>query len=112
MDLVLDWVIEQGGVEAISKVNQQKAKLLYDVIDQSDTYQNNIDPKYRSQMNVVFHLATPELEARFVAEAAEQGMIGLKGHRVVGGIRASIYNAMPLAGVEKLASFMREFNPS
>ena len=100
---------EQGGVAAIEKVNEQKAKILYDLIDGGDYYRGVILPECRGTMNVSFNLATPELEEKFLKEAGALGLYALQGHRNVGGIRASIYNAMPLAGVEILAGFMKEF---
>jgi len=107
--LVLEWLQEQGGVAAIEKVNEQKAKILYDLIDAGDFYRGVILPEFRGTMNVSFNLASEELEAKFLKEAGAQGLYALKGHRSVGGIRASIYNAMPLAGIEALAAFMKEF---
>jgi phosphoserine aminotransferase len=107
--LVLEWLQEQGGVAAIEKINVQKASILYSLIDAGDYYRGVIQPEFRGTMNVSFNLASEELEAKFLKEAGEQGLYALKGHRSVGGIRASIYNAMPLAGVEKLAGFMKEF---
>jgi len=100
---------EQGGIAAIETINEQKAKTLYDLIDAGDYYRGVIQPEVRGTMNVSFNLASEELEAKFLKEAGEQGLYALKGHRSVGGIRASIYNAMPLAGVDTLASFMKEF---
>jgi len=107
--LVLEWLQAQGGVAAIEAVNEQKAKVLYDVIDAGDYFRGVIQPEFRGTMNVSFNLPSEELEAQFLKEAGAQGLYALKGHRSVGGIRASIYNAMPLAGVEALAGFMREF---
>lgn len=107
--LVLEWLQEQGGIAAIEKINEQKAKTLYDLIDAGDYYRGVIRPEVRGTMNVSFNLASEELEAKFLKEAGEQGLYALKGHRSVGGIRASIYNAMPLAGVDALARFMKEF---
>lgn len=107
--LVFKWLKEQGGVAEIEKVNQEKASLLYNQIDGSDFYINNIHPDNRSRMNVPFQLAKPELDSLFLAQAAERGMVALKGHRVAGGMRASIYNAMPLEGVQALVDFMKEF---
>ena len=108
--LVLDWLIDQGGLPAIAERNRRKAAALYDAIEGSDGfYRCPVDPAYRSDMNVVFRLPDEEKEKRFVTEAKERGMIGLKGHRSVGGIRASIYNAMPETGVEALVGFMRTF---
>ena len=99
-----------GGVPAIEKINRKKAKILYDTFDKSDGfYKGHAKPGSRSLMNVTFNLKTPELEEKCVKEASECDLIGLKGHRSVGGMRASIYNAMPVEGVEKLAGFLREF---
>ncbi len=108
--LCLEHLKKTGGVPAIEKVNRKKAKLIYDVIDKSNGfYKGHAKPDSRSLMNVTFNLPTPELEASCVKEAAEQELIGLKGHRSVGGMRASIYNAMSLEGVEKLATFLTTF---
>lgn len=110
MKLVLDWVKIQGGASAMAEINDRKAALVYDAInDLGEFYSCPVDERYRSTMNVVFRLPTEELETQFVAEAKDSGMIGLKGHRSVGGCRASLYNAMPLEGAEQLASFMRDF---
>ena len=89
--------------------NQQKAKKLYQYIDQSDFYTNPIDPTYRSRMNVIFKLPNEDLEKQFVVDATKQRLVGLKGHRFLGGVRASLYNAMPESGVDALLEFMREF---
>jgi phosphoserine aminotransferase len=105
----MKWLKEQGGVYAIEEINDAKSEALYEVIDSSDFYRSPVDPSSRSRMNVVFRLPNEELEAKFVAEAKKEGMSGLKGHRSVGGIRASIYNAMPMKGVETLIDFMNEF---
>lgn len=107
--LVLEWVQEQGGVEAMARRNQAKADLLYGAIDASDFYRNPVEPAARSWMNVPFLVPDPALEKPFVAQAAEAGLSGLAGHRSVGGMRASIYNAMPLEGVQALVDFMTEF---
>ncbi|MCF6265801.1 MAG: 3-phosphoserine/phosphohydroxythreonine transaminase [Desulfuromusa sp.] len=107
--LVLGWLKEQGGVAAVEKLNEQKAARLYQVIDNSSFYRGVAQPEYRSIMNISFKLANDELDARFLQEADDVGLYALKGHRNVGGIRASIYNPMPLVGVEKLARFMEEF---
>jgi phosphoserine aminotransferase len=106
---VLEWLKDQGGVEAIAKVNEAKAATLYEVIDNSGFYRGTADVADRSRMNVTFVLPTEELNALFIKEALANGLYALKGHRVVGGVRASIYNPMPLAGCQKLAEFMREF---
>ena len=98
-----------GGVPAMQKINEEKAKLLYDFIDNSDFYTNSVNKKDRSLMNVPFVAPTEELNAKFVAEAAKVGLVSLKGHRLVGGMRASIYNAMPIEGVKALVEFMKKF---
>ena len=109
VDKVLGWLERQGGVEAISAANAAKARLLYGALDASDFYRPTARPDSRSTMNVCFRLADESLEARFVAEASREGLLALKGHRSVGGIRASLYNAIPLASVETLVSFMTRF---
>ena len=109
MGLVFQWVKKQGGVEAIQKINEQKAKILYDFLDQSELFRGTVVPEDRSLMNVPFVLPTDELNKQFIKEAEANGMVNLKGHRTVGGMRASIYNAMPVEGVEKLVAFMKEF---
>ena len=109
-ELVLARMKRMGGLEAFAKMNEEKAAVLYDVISQySDFYKCPVDAKCRSLMNVVFTTPTEELDKAFVAQATAKGMVGLKGHRSVGGCRASIYNAMPKEGVEALASFMEDF---
>ena len=107
--LVFKWLKAQGGVEAMNRINQQKADLLYGVIDTSDFYRNDVAPANRSRMNVPFQLADSNLDKLFLEESFAAGLHALKGHRVVGGMRASIYNAMPLAGVQVLTDFMKEF---
>jgi phosphoserine aminotransferase len=107
--LVMQWLKAQGGLAAIETVNRRKASLLYDAIDGSDFYRGTAQAESRSLMNVTFRLPSEELEARFVQEATAAGLSGLKGHRSVGGQRASIYNAFPEAGVAALVAFMREF---
>jgi phosphoserine aminotransferase len=110
VNLVLGWIEEQGGLVAISERNQRKAATLYRVIDTSDGfYQGHAEPDHRSLMNVTFRLPDEALEKRFVAEASARGMVGLAGHRSVGGIRASIYNAMDQEGCDALAEFMIDF---
>jgi phosphoserine aminotransferase len=107
---VLDIVKSRGGLAAMETHNREKAKLIYDAMDQSSGfYTSPVEPSSRSLMNIVFNLPTEELEAKFIAEASKQGMVGLKGHRSVGGVRASIYNAAPQAWCEALASFMVDF---
>ena len=109
LGLVVKWLKEQGGLACIGQLNQEKARLLYDLIDSSEFYQGHAYPEDRSTMNVTFRLPDEQLEQQFVAAAAGQGLVELKGHRSVGGVRASIYNAFPREGVEALVSFMREF---
>ena len=109
MGLVFQWVKKQGGVEAVQKINEQKAKILYDFLDQSELFRGTVVPEDRSLMNVPFVLPTDELNKQFIKEAEANGMVNLKGHRTVGGMRASIYNAMPVEGVEKLVAFMKDF---
>ena len=106
---VLKWLKKQGGVAAMEAINVEKAGLLYDCIDSTDYYRGHAEKASRSLMNIAFNLPTPELEVKFIAEAAEVGLNGLKGHRSIGGCRASIYNAFPKEGVEKLVAFMKEF---
>lgn len=110
--LVFEWLIELGGLAAIEKQNIKKAELLYNYIDSSDFYSNPIDIKNRSRMNVPFRIQNEDLHASFVTGAENLGMIGLKGHRLVGGIRASIYNAMPIEGVQALVDYMKDFEKS
>lgn len=107
--LVFDWLKSVGGVNDIAKVNQQKAQLIYDYVDQSSFYKNNIATEFRSRMNVPFWLEDESLNDEFLRQAQEQGLLALKGHRIVGGMRASIYNAMPIEGVQKLVEFMKKF---
>jgi len=110
--LVFDWIEAQGGLAGIARKNEEKARLLYEVIDRrSDLFRGHADPACRSTMNVTFTLPTPELEQRFLAAAEAKGCIGLAGHRLVGGLRASIYNAMPLESVEVLADLMDRWQP-
>jgi phosphoserine aminotransferase len=110
ISLVCDWLKEQGGVEAMQVRNEEKAVILYNAIDASDGfYTGHADRSARSLMNVTFRLPSDELDERFCAEAAANGMDGLRGHRSLGGIRASIYNAFPKDGVEQLVEFMRDF---
>jgi phosphoserine aminotransferase len=107
---VLSWLKGQGGLAGMEKINRKKAARLYGVIDgNAEFFRSPVERESRSVMNVVFRLPTPELEERFIAEAKKQGMIGLKGHRSVGGIRVSIYNAVPYEWVETLAAFMEAF---
>ncbi|WP_294580508.1 3-phosphoserine/phosphohydroxythreonine transaminase [uncultured Thomasclavelia sp.] len=109
LGLVLEWIDNMGGLEVMEQRNIQKAQVLYDYLDSSDFYQAHSDKDNRSLMNVTFTTPSKDLDAKFVKESIEAGMTNLKGHRSVGGIRASIYNAMPLEGVEKLVAFMKDF---
>ena len=109
LKLTCEWMEARGGVAAMERENARKASILYQVLDSSDFWRSPVEAESRSIMNVVWRLGTEELEARFIAETKAAGMVGLKGHRSVGGIRASIYNAVPAASVEALAEFMREF---
>jgi len=106
---VLKWLKAMGGVAAMEKINREKAALLYQAIDDSDYYRGHAEVGSRSLMNVSFNLPTPELEQKFIAEATAMGLSGLKGHRSIGGCRASIYNAFPRDGVVKLVEFMKDF---
>ena len=107
--LVYEWILELGGLEKMKERNEKKAKILYDYLDSQDYYKAPVEKESRSMMNVTFVTGNPELEKKFAKEAAEYGLVNLKGHRSVGGMRASIYNAMPIEGVEKLVKFMKEF---
>jgi phosphoserine aminotransferase len=110
LQLVLKWLEEHiGGLEKMAQINAKKAKLVYDAIDAGAFYRGTARPDSRSEMNVTFRLPTPQLEEKFIADALANALGGLKGHRSVGGCRASIYNAMPMEGVEALVSFMKEF---
>ena len=107
--LVFNWIIAQGGLQSMSKLNQEKSSLLYDFIDSSEFYNNPVNPKYRSWVNIPFTLTSNNLDERFLNEASNEGLMNLKGHRTVGGMRASVYNAMPIEGVKKLIAFMENF---
>ncbi|MBR2373523.1 MAG: 3-phosphoserine/phosphohydroxythreonine transaminase, partial [Lentisphaeria bacterium] len=107
--LVSDWLIEQGGIAGIEEINNAKAAKLYDFIDSSDFYSCPAAKNDRSRMNVVFRTPSDELDAKFVADAKAVGLTELKGHRLVGGCRASIYNAMPIEGIDALIDFMKKF---
>ncbi|HEY9198007.1 MAG TPA: 3-phosphoserine/phosphohydroxythreonine transaminase [Gammaproteobacteria bacterium] len=107
--LVFQWIKQQGGLNKMAEMNKRKADKLYAAIDNSGFYKNPVDPACRSWMNVPFVLANPDLDKAFLSEAKDAGMIALKGHRSVGGMRASIYNAMPEAGVDALIGFMADF---
>ncbi|MBO4458297.1 MAG: 3-phosphoserine/phosphohydroxythreonine transaminase [Butyrivibrio sp.] len=107
--LVFKWLKEQGGLEEMKKRNEAKAKILYDYLDQSKMFKGTVRPEDRSLMNVPFVTDSEELNAKFIKEATAAGFVSLKGHRTVGGMRASIYNAMPIEGVKKLVEFMEKF---
>lgn len=106
---VFKWIKKQGGLSAMKVRNEEKAKILYDFLDQSELFKGTVRKEDRSLMNVPFVTGSEELDAKFVKEAKEAGFENLKGHRTVGGMRASIYNAMPKEGVEKLVEFMKKF---
>jgi phosphoserine aminotransferase len=107
--LVFRWLKKLGGVPAMQKINEEKAALLYDFIDNSSFYTNKVNKKDRSLMNVPFITPNEELDAKFISEATKSGLVSLKGHRLAGGMRASIYNAMPIEGVKALIEFMKKF---
>ena len=107
--LVFKWLKNRGGLEAMGEYNRDKAALLYDYLDESELFSSTVEPRDRSIMNVPFVTGSAELDAEFVSEAEAAGLVNLKGHRSVGGMRASIYNAMPREGVETLVSFMKDF---
>ena len=106
---VFKWLKKMGGLEVMKERNEKKAKILYDYLDSSKLFKGTVVPEDRSLMNVPFVTGSKELDAEFVAEAQKAGFENLKGHRTVGGMRASIYNAMPIEGVEKLVAFMKDF---
>ncbi len=107
--LVFEWIKDKGGLAAMERINEEKARLLYDFLDSSDFYASPVAKADRSRMNVPFTLRNPALDEEFLRQAKERGLVQLKGHRSVGGMRASIYNAMPIEGVRRLVEFMREF---
>ena len=107
--LVFEWILSIGGLDEMKRRNERKASLLYDYLDGQNYYTSTVDKKCRSMMNVVFVTGNAELDKKFVKEADAAGLKNLKGHRSVGGMRASIYNAMPYEGVEKLVAFMKKF---
>lgn len=107
--LVFEWVKEQGGVQGLEKMNREKAALLYDFLDGSSLFKATVAKEDRSLMNIPFVTGDEETDARFIKEATKEGLVTLKGHRSVGGMRASIYNAMPIEGVRKLVEFMKDF---
>ncbi|CDB19531.1 phosphoserine aminotransferase [Blautia sp. CAG:52] len=106
---VFKWLKKQGGLEAMKERNEKKAKILYDYLDESKLFKGTVEKASRSLMNVPFVTGDQDLDAKFVKEAKEAGLENLKGHRTVGGMRASIYNAMPIEGVKKLVEFMKKF---
>ena len=108
--LNLDWVEAQGGAQAMEQRKWQRANMLYDTLDSSKLFKCHAEKGSRSGMNVTFRTGDADLDAKFVAEATEAGFVNLKGHRKVGGMRASIYNAMPIEGVEKLCDFIKKFD--
>ena len=107
--LVYEWIEKMGGIAAIQKINEEKAAMLYDYLDSSEMFNATVVPKDRSLMNAPFVTGNEELDAKFVAESKANGFVNLKGHRSVGGMRASIYNAMPVEGVKALVDFMKKF---
>ena len=107
--LTFKWIKKMGGLEAMKELNEKKAKILYDFLDNSKLFKGTVVPEDRSLMNVPFVTGDEELDAKFVKESKAAGFVNLKGHRSVGGMRASIYNAMPIEGVEKLVEFMKKF---
>lgn len=109
LKLVLEWVKEMGGLEAMKVYNEKKAAVIYDFLDSSNMFKATVQGKDRSLMNIPFVTGNDELDAKFVSEAKKAGFINLKGHRSVGGMRASVYNAMPIEGCEKLVEFMKKF---
>lgn len=106
---VFQWLKRQGGLEAMKKHNEKKAKILYDFLDASTMFKGTVEPDSRSLMNVPFVTGDKDLDTKFIKEATAAGFVNLKGHRSVGGMRASIYNAMPIEGVEALTAFMEKF---
>ena len=107
--LTFEWLKGIGGVKAVEAVNKEKAAMLYDFLDNSKLFKPTAEKKYRSRMNVTFVTGDADKDASFVKAAAAEGLVNLKGHRSVGGMRASIYNAMPIEGVQKLVNFMKKF---
>ena len=107
--LVLEWIKELGGLEKMGEINRKKADIIYNYLDSSKMFHATVEGDCRSLMNIPFVTGNEELDAKFVKEATAAGFVNLKGHRSVGGMRASIYNAMPIEGCEKLVEFMKEF---
>ena len=109
LGLVLDWVAEQGGVAEMDRRRRERSALVYEVLDNSRLYKAHAEPGSRSMMNVTFRTGDEQLDAEFVKGAAARGLLNVKGHRLTGGMRASLYNAMPLAGAKALAEYMKDF---
>ena len=107
--LVFEWILEQGGLDAMSKLNENKASLFYNYIDNSTLYQNHVNPKFRSWVNIPFNMTQNDLEEKFIKMSSDAGFKNLKGHRTVGGMRASVYNAMPIKAITELIAFMEDF---
>jgi len=107
--LIFEWLENLGGVAEMEKINRHKASLIYNFLDESSMFRGNVDREYRSLMNVTFRTSSPELDAKFLKETEKNGLVTLAGHKTAGGMRASIYNAMPVEGVEKLVAFMKQF---
>ena len=106
---VFKWIKKMGGLSAMKERNEKKAKIFYDFLDSSKMFKGTVVPEDRSLMNAPFVTGDADLDAKFIKEAAEAGFVNLKGHKTVGGMRASMYNAMPIEGVEKLVAFMEKF---
>ena len=106
---MFDWLIGQGGLKEIEKINFQKSKLVYDTIDSSDFYTTHVDIRFRSRINIPFFLPSEDLVDGFVEGAKEQNLINLRGHKAVGGLRANLYNSMPIEGVEALVDWLIEY---
>ena len=106
---VFKWLKKLGGLSVMKEMNEAKAKILYDYLDESKLFKGTVVPKDRSLMNVPFITGDKDMDAKFVKEAEAKGFVNIKGHRTVGGMRASIYNAMPIEGVQKLVEFMKKF---
>lgn len=109
LGLMLDWLDGMGGVKAMQEIKKERAQLIYDVLDNSKLYIPHAERSSRSDMNVTFRTGSEELDAQFVKGAAAEGLLNLKGHRLTGGIRASLYNAMPVEGARALAEYMKKF---
>ena len=107
--LIFEWILEQGGLNKMSKLNNEKASLLYDYIDNSILYQNHVNPKFRSWVNIPFTITQDGMEEKFIETSSNAGFKNLKGHRTVGGMRASVYNAMPIKAITELIAFMETF---